>query len=327
MGLDIGYTNGVIAAREKYLLKEKMLRLCELSAKDAFRMLLESGFGGGAETATSVYDYEKLIAAEEAKIDAFIREYTPSQTEKAYLLSARDFHNAKAIVKANYLQTDAERMLAPEGLLSIPLLTEAFESGDFSFVRAENADLAAACERAVEIVAEETPSGSEIGTLFENALYTHLFRLAKGRTTLKKLLTAKADMTNILTAARSADAESANSRYLPIGRISPVQLQTLFEDKEKASATFRKTPYAEFVQAVLSAKENGQPMREAERIRDGFETAYFAARKYDLERNEPFLYYVYRRRTECADVRIVFACLLSGMKESEIKKRLRGTQG
>ena len=29
MGKDVIYTNGVIAAREKYLLKEKLLRLCE----------------------------------------------------------------------------------------------------------------------------------------------------------------------------------------------------------------------------------------------------------------------------------------------------------
>ena len=70
--LDVEYTNGVIAAREKYLLKDKIARLCELDAEDAFRALLDSGFGGGAETAISVHDYEKLIFAEEAKIDEFI---------------------------------------------------------------------------------------------------------------------------------------------------------------------------------------------------------------------------------------------------------------
>ena len=50
---------------------------------------------------------------------------------------------------------------------------------------------------------------------------------------------------------------------------------------------------------------------------------YFAERKYELEKTEPFLYYVYRRRLECANVRIVFACLLAGVSEAEIKKRLR----
>lgn len=45
MGKDVIYTNGVIAAREKYLLKEKLLRLCEGKVEDAFRILLESGYG------------------------------------------------------------------------------------------------------------------------------------------------------------------------------------------------------------------------------------------------------------------------------------------
>ena len=40
-------------------------------------------------------------------------------------------------------------------------------------------------------------------------------------------------------------------------------------------------------------------------------------------RNQPFLYYVFRRRAENADVRILFVCLLAGMKDYEIKARLR----
>jgi hypothetical protein len=54
MALNVIYTNGVIAAKDKYLLKDKILRFCELSAEEAFRMLLESGFGGGADTTDNV---------------------------------------------------------------------------------------------------------------------------------------------------------------------------------------------------------------------------------------------------------------------------------
>ena len=65
------------------------------------------------------------------------------------------------------------------------------------------------------------------------------------------------------------------------------------------------------------------PLTEAEREAASFETEFFAAGKYDLERNQPFLYYVFRRRAENANVRIVFVCLQAGMREGEIKKRLR----
>ena len=292
-----------------------------MSAEEAFRALLESGFGGGAETATGMYDYEKLIAAEEEKIDAFIQEYAPSKAEKAYLLAARDFHNAKAILKARYLQTGTDRMLAPEGLLSISVISTAFEEGNFSLLEKENPYLAGACTSSMQIL-EEDPSGAKIGEVFERALYEYLFSVAKGKAVLKALLLAKADMTNILTAVRSADAESAATRYLPIGTIKPERMNALFEGEEGYKA-FAKTPYERFAKLCLQSKEKGLPATEAERIRDGYDAEYFAERKYELEKTEPFLYYVYRRRLECANVRIVFACLLAGVSEAEIKKRLR----
>lgn len=98
MATDVLYTDGVIAAREKYLLKDKLVKLCESGPEDALRAVTESGFGKGTEI-VSVYDYEKLVAADEAAIDAFILEYSPSEAEKTYLLAPRDFHNLKALLK------------------------------------------------------------------------------------------------------------------------------------------------------------------------------------------------------------------------------------
>ena len=320
---DTTYTNGVIASREKYLLKDKLLRFCELSAEEAFRLLLESGYGGGASVAANVYEYENLIAAEENALDAFIRQYAPSEAEKAYLLSARDFHNAKALVKAAYLKRETEKMLAPEGLIEIGKLTACVESQDFAPLKALNAYLGGACEDAVALL-EENPSGAKLGEIFEKALYSYLFSVAKRKKVLKDLLLAKADMTNILTALRSGDAEIAKEKYLPVGTLSHSELDQLFaEDREKAVKAFAATPYTDFVRACFDAIEKNEPMTQAERILGSYDTEYFAARKYELTKNEPFLYYVYRRRIENANVRIIFVCLLAGLDEMGVKRRLR----
>ena len=320
--IDVTYTSGVIAAREKYLLKERIFRLCELSAEEAFRLLLESGFGGGAETATGVYDYEKLIAVEEEKLDSFIREYAPSDAEAAYFLSPRDFHNAKALVKAAHLHEPADRMLGGEGLIPIETLTACVRSGDFSALETLCPTLKAACEEATALLAEEA-SGAKVGEIFERALYAHLKNVVKRKGVLKKLLAAQADMTNILTALRVNDKENAKGGYLPAGTLKEADLDVLFEDGAKATEAFAKTPYAEFVRVCLTAKERGLPMTQAEKLRDGYDTAYFSAKKYALEKTEPFLYYVYRRRVESANVRIVFVCLLAGLDEQDVKRRLR----
>ena len=81
------YANGVIAAKEKYFLGDKLLRLIETDAASALRALKESGFGGendGAENANfSSDETETLIAAEEAKTNAFIREDAAARRKKS----------------------------------------------------------------------------------------------------------------------------------------------------------------------------------------------------------------------------------------------------
>ncbi|MDE7296074.1 MAG: V-type ATPase subunit [Clostridia bacterium] len=326
MAKNLLYTNGVIAAREKYLLKDKIFKLCDLGAEEALRVVSESGFGKGAEAA-SVYEYEKLVSADEAAIDAFIREYAPSRAEAAYLLSARDFHNAKAAVKARFLNLSTENMLAPAGLIPVGVIVDCVNSGEYAPL---GKVLSEAVKEASALFSEEseaTASGAEIGIIFEKALYRHLHETCARNGLLKKLLTTKADMTNILTALRSGEEEYAAKCYLSGGKLTEKQLASLFnEDPEKAIKAFEGTPYYDFVKKCITDKAAGLPLTTAERICESYETEYFTAKKYELQKNQPFLYYVFRRRAENSNVRILFVCLLAGMKDSEIKRRLRAIQ-
>lgn len=323
MSKDLLYTNGVIAAREKYLLNDKILKLCDSGAEEVLRALSESGFGKGAETA-SVYEYEKLVSADEAAIDRFIREYAPSRAEAEYLLSPRDFHNAKAAVKAHYLNLNTESMLAPAGIIPAEVIVNCVNSGEYAPL---GNILSEAVKEASVMFSEETKSeasGAEIGIIFEKALYKHLYEACAKNGLLKKLLTAKADMTNILTALRSDKEEYAAKCYVAGGKLTEKQLALLFnEDNGKALKAFKGTSYYDFVKKCISDKAAGLPLTAAERICESYETEYFTEKKYELQKNQPFLYYVFRRRAENANVRILFVCLLAGMKDSEIKRRLR----
>lgn len=323
MGKSIDYINGVIAVKEVYLLGDKISKLCDVSAEDAFRTVSESGFGKGAE-AVSVYEYEKLLSADERDLDAFIREYAVTNAEKAYLLSPRDFHNAKAILKAHYAEGDLEKMLAPEGLLSVETITQCIEEQNYKPLGEE---LSAVCEKAAKLFGEDgtdEASGAEIGAIFEKALFGHLKSLCSKNLMLKKLIAKKADMTDILTALRSNTPEYAANNYVLCGKLKQEQLANLFlEDGDKAAHALDGTGYEKFLEICLEDKNDGLPLTRAELIRDNLEIDFLAERKYELKRSQPFLYYVLRRRAENANLRILFVCLLAGMGESEIKKRLR----
>ena len=323
MSKSVDYVNGVIAAKEVYLLGDKISKLCDANAEDAFRTVSESGFGKGAD-AVSVYEYEKLLYADERDLDAFIREYAPNNAEKAYLLSPRDFHNAKAILKAQYTECELEKMLAPEGLLSVELITQCISERNYKPLGEK---LAEACEKAAKLFGEDgtdEASGAEIGAIFEKALFSHLKSLCARNLMLKKLIAKKSDMTDILTALRSKTPEYALNNYVLCGKLKPEQLSGLFlEDGEKAEHALDGTGYEKFLQICLEDKNSGLPLTRAELIKDNLEIDFLAERKYELKRSQPFLYYVLRRRAENANLRILFVCLLAGMGENDIKRRLR----
>ena len=321
MSKDAVYTDGVIAVKENSLLKDKIFKLCESGAEEALRVLTESGFGKGAEV-TSPHEYEKLIAADERDLDAFIKEYSPSFAVTAYLLAPRDFHNLKALLKAELLGQSAEEMLAPEGIYSLEALKNCVKESDFSPLEKELKEAAEEVSSSAE-EGKSPPTGAEIGSLFVKAEFEYLFRSCRKNGVLKKLLITRADMLNILTAFRSDSAENAAKNYVSGGSLTRKLLDKLFSESEKAVEAFDKTDYKEFVALCVKARENSLPCTEAEKIYNGLETDFLGANKYELKREQPFLYYVFRRRAENANVRILFVCLAAGMDEEKIKRRMR----
>lgn len=312
------YTGGVIAVREKKLLRDKIVRLCGMSAEEALRTLSESGFGGG-DTSLSP---EELVLADEREIDEFICEYAPSRRVKEYLLAPRDFHNAKALVKARHLNTDAAPLLGSVGTYSVEELARAVDSGDTAALPKE---LQEAIKSALALLEEENPSGADAGFLFDSALYGYLNRVL-GRGVCKRLLARRADMTNLLTAFRAPSIEEAEKYFVCGGALDKKQLSKAFGETEQVKKSFEKTDYAAFVEMLCAARDNKKPFTEAEREKESFELGYFSKRPYELSGQGTFLYYIFRRRAENENVRVVLVCLSAGLKEGEIVKRLRGVK-
>ena len=307
---DANYTNGVIAVKEKCLLGEKLLRFTEMTAQEVLRALTESGFGGDGQ------DTESICNAEERALDDFIREYAPSKAAVKYLLAPYDFHNAKALCKAEILHTDAEEMLSPEGLIPIEKLTAAIKDRAYGLLSGE---IAKAVKTALET---ENISGAEVGVLFDDAMHSYLLSELKWNPLLKKMLVRKIDQENILTVFRSKTPEQAEALFVQGGKLSTEELCKLFE-QDMGTNPFKGTAYEEFYALCLRARDRGLPFAEAERYQESFEAEYFRARKYELEGKEPFLYFVFRRRAEIQNVRIILVCLNAGLSAHEIKKRLR----
>ncbi len=302
MAFDTNFTNGVIAVREKQLLGEKLLRFPEMGEGEVFRALSESGFGGGES------EPEAIFAHEEAALDGFIRTYAPSEADKAYFLAPRDFHNMKALIKAERLGIPADGMLAPEGMRPLGELKKLLE------------------EKKPPVPAiEDDATGTEIGAAVDRAMYSYLFKVCFMRPVLKKLLAFRADMTDILTAFRAESREEAEALFVGGGKLKKKHFDGIFsEDPEVREHALDRTAYAPFYAACLAAEGKELPFTEAERMKEGYEVRYFFERRFALSGKEPFLYYVFRRRAEINNVRMILVCLRAGVDAREIGKRLVG---
>ncbi|MBD5636985.1 MAG: V-type ATPase subunit [Clostridia bacterium] len=311
---DSAYVSGVIAVKEKKLLKDKLAKMCSMSGEEALRLLLDSGFGGDPSL-----DIEDLILADEREIDAFIREYAPTDEVEEYLLSPRDFHNAKAIVKARYLNTDPKPMLGGDGKFDHEEIARLIEAGNTEKLGKE---LSAAIKEAQTILEGENPSGAEVGFLFDKAQFAYLSRVLKKFGVCRKLLVRRVDMTNLLTYFRAENAEEAEKFFVDGGSLTKEKLASVYGGEDAALKAFEKTDYNPFVKKLVASSGGG--FMEAERMLESFETDFFAEKPYELSGQGTFLYYIFRRRVENENVRVVFVCLRAGLNEAEIKKRLRG---
>ena len=312
---DSAYTNGVIAVKEKKLLKDKLAKMCSMSEEDALRLLAESGFGGEHS------EPEEMVLFDEREIDSFIREYAPSTDAEEYLLSPRDFHNAKAIMKARHLSADIKPLLGSDGKFSADEMIKCVEAGDTQKLGKE---LDEAVKAANALLEKEEPSGAEVGFVFDKALCAYLTRVLKKYGVCKKLLVRRIDMTNLLTYFRSESKEEAEKFFIVGGSLSKQKLSCVFGEHDAALKAFDKSEYKEFVKKLTAAREGEKPFTEAEKMLESYELDFFSEKPFELSGQGSFLYYIFRRRVENENVRIVLVCLKAGLSEAEIRKRLRG---
>ena len=315
MRYDTTFTNGVIKARERSLLGDKILRMAESERDEAFRILLESGFGGETPV-DSPAQAEVLIRAEEAAVNEFIRTYAPDEKMKAFLLAEYDFHNAEGYVKCRYAGADEAKIISEDGLFPAAFVGKAVYSGELSGLPAEMKE---AIEGAQALFNEGKANGFEIDCLFKRKLFSYKKRLAKDKH-LKAILCASADAANVSSALRSRDAALAEKMFVEGGKLPKTRIIGLCELSFESIAAGE---YSNEIKLAAKAAAEGLPLTEFEKAADETPLGILEPVRYDMLGAHPFLYYIMRRRAEIRNVRIVTVSLAAGLSDAAIKNKLR----
>ena len=128
----------IIRANEKTLLDPAALdRVLESDQIDqAMNVLAEFGYGDGKELA-SPRDFEKVLRAELDRVYSLVFSIVPDKEEIELFLLPNDYHNAKVLLKSEFLGIDAAPLLVDTGTVAAEKLSDAVRERNYIFLSAE----------------------------------------------------------------------------------------------------------------------------------------------------------------------------------------------
>lgn len=316
------YSNARAKTLEKLLLgADRIGRMTDSAdAEEALKILSETDFGGGVQISGAA-EYEKLTVAETVRFINFVKETCPSEDFKRFLLLKNDFHNAEALIKSKYLKTDAQAMLTESGIIDVNVMRERIMADEYKSFPISMAEALGACD--ADFVSGKA-TGQSVGLFFLKAYFNELYSTAKKDKILLEIYKTKVDCANITTALRTRNFAASLGGFINNGNLTLSEFKALNDESfEVLKNKFRFSPQAELIYTALNAAEKGQPLTDFEKNAESYAVNLMLKNKFSAQGMLPFMQYCFYKKADIANVRIIFAGLLNGLKSKEIKERLR----
>ena len=308
------------AMENRLLTRERMDRMIDArDTSEAMKVLGECGYGEGASL-------DAVLA--QARADTF-RDMEAAATDHRLVEIFQlkyDYHNAKAILKAQAMGVPAERLLLPGGRYDGKELLEGWQRED---LRGCSEIFRKAMDRAKAALAESRdPQQADV--ILDRACYEEMARLARELESdfLMGYVRLSVDVANLRTAIRvhrmGKEGDFLRQVLLPGGSVSE---QTVAAARGEAlGEVFRSGPLAQAAELGAKLTQPGSGALTAfEKACDDAVTAYLSAARRVPFGEQTVVGYLYARELELTAIRTIFAGRAAGLDGDTIRSRLRGT--
>lgn len=307
----------------RLLNQDRMERMIE--AKDpaeAAKVLAECGYPDMAEVTPSAL--EDMLADAQAEL---FRDMGSAVDDPPLLDVFRckyDYHNAKALVKAEALHMDAGRLLLRGGRYAPADLAENFRREDLR----EYAPVFQEAVRHAREVLGSSGDPQQADFILDRAYFQELTSLAKesGSKFLAGYVETSIDGANLRSAVRSARLDKGPAflnQVLVAGGSVPVERIANAPGSE-LGRVFQDTPLSLAAEAGAAvAVPNGGPLTDFERLCDDGVMSYLARAHMIPFGEQPVVAYLYAREAEATAIRIILGGRMAGLDGSTIRQRLR----
>ena len=286
---------------------------------EAMKVLSECGYNDAAglegalrQARAEVFQDMERAAPEPRLVEVFQMKY--------------DYHNAKAILKAQATHTDPERLLLAGGRYEPKGLWDGWQREE---LRGCSETFRKAMEQAKAVLADSgDPQQADL--VLDRACYQEMAQLAKELESpfLQGYVRLSVDVANLRAAVRVArmgkEGDFLRRVLLPGGSVSE---QTIAGTRPEAlDEAFRAGPLAQAAQlGVKLVQHGGGSLTAFERECDNALTAYLASSRRVPFGEETVIGYLYAKEQEFTAIRSIFAGRAAGLDGDAIRARLRDT--
>ena len=301
----------------KLITSQSVQRLIECATPDdAFKVLLEMGFGSGIPVETN--DFDTLFAHEEENAVALLKEFNVSDALNAFLVEI-DYLNLKSVFKAHATNTDFSSTLV--GLYDVNEM-KALVDG----VESENLprEMKEAVAYLLELEKAEKLSPRIIDVTIDRAMFKHILSLVKKSGNLaKRYYIKKIDYLNILSFLRvkklSLPLDFFEKGFIEGGTLAEDVFASAFDSMEKFKENTKQTEFREVVEKTADT----QDIVALEVAIDNDLLKMFRDEFNDLFSIAPIVSYYLTKRTEIKLTKLIVAGIKNHVDPQLIKERMR----
>ncbi|MBZ4645053.1 MAG: V/A-type H+/Na+-transporting ATPase subunit [Petroclostridium sp.] len=315
------------AIERKLLDKSKIDRMVDArSPEEALKVLTDAEYGYSAGEISSVYEYEQLLREEHKKVYKLLKEIAPQPEVFDLFLVRNDYHNAKVILKAEFLGQDFDELLTDTGSIPATKLKIMIKDRNMS-------DMPVIMQKAIEECIDtfnRTGDPQVIDLILDKASFRQMKETAE-RSKVKfviDLVEILIDLANIKTFLRVKRLKKSwdflNKILIPGGRIDlKVFVQKLEEPLEGFVEALRYTPYGVFCEEGIENFKSTGNLTNFEKLSDDFVISFIKKAKYVSLGIEPLVGYLMAKENEIKIARIIMVGKINNISNEIIRERLR----
>ena len=315
------------AIETKLLDKSKIDRMIDAkSPEEALKVLTEAGYGDSNAKVSTVFEYERILKEENKKVYSLLKEIAPEPDIFDLFLIKNDYHNAKVILKAEFLNQDFDTLMSDTG--SIPK-----EKLKVMIKERNMADIHTIMKKAIEESIDtfnRTGDPQVIDLILDKATFKQMKEMAKHSKVkfIMDLVDILIDTTNIKTYLRvkrmNKSWDFLEKALIPGGSIDVgIFIDKLESPLEGIVEALRYTAYGAFLEEAMENYKKTGTLTNFEKLWDDFVMEYVKKAKYISLGIEPLIGYLIAKENEIRLCRIIMVGKINGMSKDIIRERLR----